>query len=205
MIAEVKRNYTRLTSHKVHPDLKENPEQIFFDTQREQILRLLKRVESYEAQINVLAKRAARDVVEIGMRLIQVKSRMACHEFGRFCKALGLSKNTVYYYRKVGERFGYLIENDLNIIQNFQASALMLLAQNCVPEEVVESAINLCIQGKTVTYTMAQELVAEAKETSSSTKTRIPPALKKRFEEAYLQLGQEKLMEVLSDALSSRA
>jgi len=180
------------------------PDETFFQLQHQQINRLLQRIDAAQEQINLVARRTARDAIEVGVRLGEVKSRMKSHQFGEFRRSLNLPYNSAFVYLKVGERFGYLLEEqNPELLRNFQVSALQILAADCVPQEKVEQAINFALAGEPVTHAVANEIVGSCRKSTRVANQKIPLRLRKSFQQVYLQVGEEKLTKLFEDLLNA--
>ena len=91
-------------------------------------------------EIRVLAKRAARDIVVIGQRLLEVKAALPHGSFGPWLQAeFNWTDRTARNFMRVAQRFKMETVSDLNI----SPTALYLLASGDVPDVVVDDAFDL--------------------------------------------------------------
>lgn len=118
-------------------------------------------IQQRAGEIRTIAKRLGNDIVEIGGKLAEVKTRLGGN--GRFSAWLeaefGWSERTVANWIAVWQRF-----NGENFaIEKVATSALYLLAAPSTPAEAVEAAKALADQGETVTHAKAETIVKAAK------------------------------------------
>lgn len=111
-------------------------------------------------EIKTLMKRTARDIIEIGEKLIEVKSRLPHGEFGKWLEGeFGWADRTAQRFMNVASVFKSDTVSDLDI----QTKALYLLAAPSTPEAARSEAIRLAENGQRVTHREAKDLVELAK------------------------------------------
>lgn len=98
--------------------------------------------------------------IQMGQELTTANELLAKHGkeglFGSWIKAeCGIGRTTAYNYMNAFERFG---SSDCSSLEQFTAEAMYLLSADKVPEEAVETAINLAAKGTRITKDAAQEL-----------------------------------------------
>lgn len=97
-------------------------------------------VEYRTREIRVLARRAARDIVVIGQRLLEVKEVLPYGAFGPWLLAeFNWTDRTAQNFMRVAKRFKSETVSDLNI----GTKALYLLASDNTPDVVVDEALDL--------------------------------------------------------------
>lgn len=118
-------------------------------------------IQQKTGEIKTIAKRMARDVVDIGERLAEIKDRLASSErFTAWLGAeLGWSERAAYYYIAVFQKFA---GEDFEIVK-IATSALYLLAAPSTPPAAVEQVKRLAREGEKITHTVAKAVVEDAK------------------------------------------
>lgn len=120
-------------------------------------------VQQRTTEIKALMKRAASDIIEIGQKLIEVKARLGHGNFGGWLGAeFEWTHQTAIRFMQVGETFKN--NNLLNL--NVAPSALYLLAAPSTPEGARREAIARAEEGETITYSKAQDIVGDHKESA---------------------------------------
>jgi Protein of unknown function (DUF3102) len=117
-------------------------------------------VQQRAGEIKSIAKRVAGDIVEIGHKLADVKSRLKNGRFNEWLTAeLGWSERTAHNFIAVYSRFGAA-----NFaLENVAVSALYLLAAPSTPAEAVEITKQIADSGEKVTHGVAKEIVRKAR------------------------------------------
>lgn len=122
-------------------------------------------VQQRTTEIKGLMRRAAEAIVDIGLKLIEVKGRLG---HGRFLPWLEMEFQWSYpsaaRFMQVGERFG----EQSSQIDNFAPSALYLLAAPSTPDTARAEAIAISAV-EPVTYTKAKEIVERHRTTEAGT------------------------------------
>ncbi len=114
-------------------------------------------VQQKTSEIRGLMRRAAQDVVEIGLRLIEVKDRLPHGQFGQWLgKEFSWSHDTAARLMGVAKRMGQIPHG-----AEFEARALYLLAAPTTPEEARAEAIARAEAGEKVTQAVAREIIAQ--------------------------------------------
>ncbi len=118
-------------------------------------------VQERTSEIKALVNRTARDIIEIGKKLIQVKEELGHGRFGAWLKAeFKWDERTARNFMYVADKFKSENFTDLD----FAPSALYLLAAPSTPEEALQSALELAEKGETISHALAKELVERHKE-----------------------------------------
>lgn len=118
-------------------------------------------VQTRTADIKGLMRRAAGDIVTIGLHLIAVKARLGHGYYGVWLTSeFDWSEPTALRFMRVAERFKSVNLTDLEVAP----SALYLLAAPSTPEAAREEAIGRAEDGEAITYSDAQEIVERHKE-----------------------------------------
>jgi Protein of unknown function (DUF3102) len=118
-------------------------------------------------EIRGLLKRAARDIVTIGQKLIAVKARLSHGQWGEWLRReFDWDGRTAQRFMSVGERFKNDNLSDLNIAP----SALYLLAAPSTPETIGNDILARARAGERITHRDALEAVRQAKELLSIAK-----------------------------------
>lgn len=112
-------------------------------------------VQQKTGEIRGLMRRAAQDIVDIGLRLIEVKGRLPHGQFGPWLRAeFEWDERQGRRFVAVAQRFGK--SDNLSAIA---PSALYLLAAPSTPEEARNEALELARNGETITHARAKEIV----------------------------------------------
>jgi len=115
-------------------------------------------VQQKTGEIRERMKRTAQDIIEIGERLILVKTKIGHGRFGVWLKAeFGLTDQTARNFMNVAEAFKSQIILDLT----FSPTALVALAGPSVPQEARDEAIASATNGQAITVAKAKEIVAK--------------------------------------------
>jgi hypothetical protein len=117
-------------------------------------------VKQRTTEIKSLMKRAAQDIIEIGLKLIEVGGLL---EHGKFLGWLtlefpGFGKSTAYNCMNVAKKFPTVGNLEIG------AKALYLLAAPSTPDFAREEAILRADSGETITYSTAKDIVEKHKE-----------------------------------------
>ena len=115
-------------------------------------------VQSHTRQIHTLNARLATDIVAIGQRLLAVREAMpAKRQWSRWLKReFRWSSATAYKSMRVAERFAGVAH-----VEQFQPSALVLLAREATDPKALAAALELAASGEQVTAKRAAELCAQ--------------------------------------------
>lgn len=115
-------------------------------------------VQQRTGEIKVLMRRTAQGIIEIGEKLIEVKSRLPHGAFGRWLESeFEWGTAQAARFMQVAERFG---GGEIYQIDKFAPSALYLLAAPSTPDEVRAEAISRAEAGERITHQVAQEMAA---------------------------------------------
>lgn len=124
-------------------------------------------VQQRTSEIKTLMRKSANDIIEIGLKVEEVKARLGHGRFGAWIEQeFGWSEQSVRNFMAVAEHFKSPKFGDLNIAP----SALYSLAAPSVPQPARDEAMARAEKGETITYTKAKEIVASHKPTPT------PPA-----------------------------
>nr|WP_290224067.1 DUF3102 domain-containing protein [Trichocoleus desertorum] len=123
-------------------------------------------VQQRTSEIKDLINRNAQNTIEIGQKLIEVKTRLG---HGHWLQWLGAEFNwthdTAGNLMRVARSFDQIPK-----ISEFAPSALYLLSSPSTPEEARQEAIALAESGERVTHAKAREIVAEHKSPTAKAK-----------------------------------
>lgn len=109
------------------------------------------------SEIRDLVRRAARDIIEIGERLLRVKAALGHGRFGAWLRAeFAWDERTAQRFMQVAERFKSDKLSDLEIAP----SALYVLAGTSVPEAAREEALERAARGERIGVAEARAIVA---------------------------------------------
>lgn len=113
------------------------------------------------SSIRSLLQRAAQDIVDIGLKLIEVKEKLP---HGAFLPWLGAefdwSIRTAQRFIAVAESFG----DKCDTVSHFESKALYLLAASSTPEQARQEAASRADDGESITHAKAKEIVARHKQ-----------------------------------------
>lgn len=108
-------------------------------------------------EIRQCLKRTAQDILEVGVRLTQVKARLPHGMFGDWLKhEFDWSERTAQRFMSVASAFKSVTVSDLDI----QPRALYLLAAPSTPDAARLSAIERASDGERISYGRAKAIVA---------------------------------------------
>ena len=120
-----------------------------------------KTVEKRAGEIKGLIKRTAKNIIEIGKKLNEVKQLTPHGVFGAWLATeFDLAFSTAQRFMRVAERFKSVNLTDLN----FAPSALYVLAAPSTPESAREEAIDRAQVGEVITHGKAKAIVATHKQ-----------------------------------------
>ena len=109
-------------------------------------------------EIRDLTRRTAQDIIDIGRKLNDVKSRLAHGQFGAWLEAeFSWTDRTARRFMAVADKFG---DDENGHIVRFAPSALYLLSTG--PDEAREEALQRAEQGESITHKAAKQLVEAA-------------------------------------------
>lgn len=117
-------------------------------------------VQQRTIEIKALMKRAASDIIEIGRKLIEVKSRLPHGAWLPWLRSeFTWSEDTAGRFMSVARRIPEIPHG-----AEFDAKALYLLAAPSTPESAREEAIARAEEGKKITYSAVRDLIEEAQD-----------------------------------------
>lgn len=123
-------------------------------------------------EIKSLVKRSAQDIIEIGLKLIEVKERLPHGKWGAWLDGeFGWTQMTAINFIRVAVKF----KNFLSL-ESFGPSALYLFAAPSTPDEALDEAIGRAANGETITHKTAKEIIMDHKEQAPEPPTVSPVA-----------------------------
>ncbi len=149
--------------------------------------------------IHTLLETTAANVVEIGKRLIQARELIGRKYFQQWLKVeFRWTQSVASNYMTVAERFG-----TLKCLNQFQPSALYLLARRKVEPETVAAAVKRAHNGETITLTVAKEIFAEHQPAEAKkAKPDEPRRLREVVNRWAGRMGREELLNELLDIIN---
>lgn len=132
-------------------------------------------VQQRTGEIKSLVKRVARDIVEIGGKLAEVKDRLGRNDrFTAWLEAeLKWAERTAYNFITVWQKF-----KDADFaLENIATSAIYLLAAPSTPDVAVDAVRKIAQEGGEITHSIAKAIVAEAKESEKAATPMLFPTL----------------------------
>lgn len=118
-------------------------------------------VQAKTSELKSLIRRSARDIIDIGQKLTEVKGQLGHGNFGAWLKAeFDWSVRTAGRFMQVSTQFESANLANLNIA----VSALYLLAEPSTPEEARKQALKLAKEGKKITHVKAKAIVSSCQE-----------------------------------------
>ena len=118
------------------------------------------RIKQKTSEIKVLIRQTAKNIVEVGQKLSEVKQQLKHGEFRNWLKTeFNLSISSATKFMQVSEKF-----KNVNFTHfNFSASALYTLAAPSTPDSAREYALQLASKGENITYSKARQIVNQHK------------------------------------------
>ena len=112
------------------------------------------------SEIKVLIRQTAKNIVEVGQKLSEVKQQLRHGEFRNWLKTeFNLSISSATKFMQVSAKF-----KNVNFTHfNFSVSALYTLAAPSTPDSAREYALQLASKGKNITYSRAKQIVNQHK------------------------------------------
>ncbi len=116
-------------------------------------------------EIKSLIRQTAKDIINVGQKLAEVKQQLKHGEFRNWLKAeFNWSISSATKFMQVSEKF-----KNVNFTHfNFSASALYILAAPSTPESATEYALQLASRGENITYSLAKLIVKHHKESAKT-------------------------------------
>jgi len=116
-------------------------------------------IQQRSSEIKSLLRQRAQNAIEIGQKLIEVKEALGHGNYRRWLEMEFVWSHTIAnQFENAVKQFG-----DVNNVDNFDSSALRLLAKPSTPIAAVEEAKALVEAGDRVTHADAQAIVAKHK------------------------------------------
>lgn len=124
------------------------------------------------SEIRTLMRNTAQDIIDIGVRLSEVKAMLGHGHFGDWLRAeFGWTDRTARHFMMVSDRFKSEIISDLDIA----STALVLLAAPSTPDSAVEDAIQRAQAGQPITVGVAKTIIADHRPQQREHHTFMPP------------------------------
>ena len=115
-------------------------------------------VQQRTGEIRALMRRTAHDIIEIGLKLIDVKARLGHGHFLAWLNAeFGWHRDTANKFMHVAEQFA---NTEMSEISTFAPSALYVLAAPVAPEAARAEALARAAAGEPISHALAREIVA---------------------------------------------
>lgn len=130
-------------------------------------------VKQKTSEIKGLIRQTAKDILNVGQKLSEVKQQLKHGEFRNWLKTeFNWSISSATKFMQVSEQF-----KNVNFTHfNFAASALYILAAPSTPESARKYALQLATEGENITYSLAKLIVKHHKELAK-TNTYLPHQL----------------------------
>jgi len=128
-------------------------------------------VQACSDEVKGLIKPQAKDIIEAGQKLIEVKNRLGHGRFGNWLQTeFGRTSRTAQNYMRVAEVFKY---EDFSYLKKFSyldiaPSALCHLAKSSTPDEARQEALDRAYQGEHITHAEAKAIANKYKPSASS-------------------------------------
>lgn len=164
------------------------------------------RTRGHARAIRTLVGRTADNIVEIGRRLRQVKELIGHGYWGSWLEAeFEWGESQAISFMRVAEKFG-----NLNCLEAFQPSALILLSYSSTPPEAISEAIDCARRGQPVTHTVADQLRKKHRPNQGSPRDQtLMWNLKRHIERLAAQLGRrfiaQQLQKIAAELLKAEA
>lgn len=134
------------------------------------------------SEIKTLMCRTAQDIIEIGHKLIEVKTKLGHGLFGAWLHSeFEWSERTAQNFMTVAEVF-----ESATVADSIPSKALYLLAAPSTPESARNEVLERATQGERITYNKAQEIVQEHQPA--------PVARERRSEHRPVETGHDTLV-----------
>ena len=113
-------------------------------------------LEEHTCAIKSLMRRTAQDIIDIGLRLIEIKSKLGHGQFNAWLRSeIDLGLWTARKFMEIGRKFKSVNFTDLEIAP----SALYLITSKKTPELAVNEILIRARQGEYVTHSTAKAIV----------------------------------------------
>lgn len=186
-----------------------NPLEKFLVYQEREVLRTLRNIEGQERQVNILLQKTARDIVDLGVRLLEIEQRLgSSHKFWAWWRdfadreGVTLCYRTIYEYRLVGKKFGHLLEAEQPILDNIKVSAITLLSLPKYPKQAFQEALSIAESGEIVDFTAARNLQQGVKPDTLLKEKQTPRKITRLVQQAIQALGADEFERRLQSLLS---
>lgn len=122
-------------------------------------------VKQKASEIKSLIRQAAKDILNVGQKLTEVKQQLKHGEFRNWLKTeFNWSISSATKFMQVSEQF-----KNINFTHfNFAASALYILAAPSTPENARQHALQLANRGENITYSLAKLIIKHHKESAET-------------------------------------
>lgn len=119
-------------------------------------------------EIKNLVRRTAEDIIQIGLKLIEVKKRLPHGKWGEWLACeFGWTDRTAQNFMNIAQRLNPKRVSDLELSRR----VLQLLAAPSTPDEAIDEAISRASDGETITHKTAKEIVSNHKSTGMEATT----------------------------------
>lgn len=128
-------------------------------------------VQECSDEVKGLIKPQAKDIIEAGQKLIEVKNRLGHGRFGNWLQTeFGRTSRTAQNYMRVAEVFKYEKSSYLKKFSylDIAPSALCHLAKSSTPDEARQEALDRAYQGEHITHAEAKAIANKYKPSASS-------------------------------------
>lgn len=125
-------------------------------------------VQKRTTEIKELVNQAVQDMIQIGNKLIEVKKQLGHGYFGAWLKIefTWSDRSAQKFMRAARFAASFFEKEELLNLNNFDASALTLLASKSTSEEAKQKALECAAQGEFISHQKAKELINEQKKLS---------------------------------------
>lgn len=138
-------------------------------------------VQQKTGEIKTLMRRSMQDIIDIGTKLIDVKTKLGHGSFGKWLDAeFGWTDRTARKFMAVANVFKSESGSDLNI----GAKALYYLAGPSTPEEARQEAIERAEAGEIVTHAVAKAIVTALRPPVTPAPQPEPNSIAKAYQQA---------------------
>ena len=161
-------------------------------------------VHSRVVEIRKLFKRAAKDIIDIGTYLVEVKDKLGHGNFYNWLETeFNWSSRTANRFMSVAQKFQ--AKKDRLSALDILPSALYVLASPSTPEEAVDETIERASQGETIAEKTAKEIKAKYKALKEQPESTVQPQNTKQAESIQAEKKDKPKQSILAVVPSSNA
>jgi hypothetical protein len=181
-----------MTGHKLIARQPEHlPENASFDYDN-LLPSIQKQVREETDVIRCLLAKTAANIVQIGLRLQLVRNRVGRDHFAAWLQAeFRWSRSVASNYMRAAKVFG-----DIDCLDQFQPSALYVLAREKTPEPARKEALDRARQGEQITKSHAETLLAQHSRPQNGKTKRAKHKVRRYLENAIRDLSGTEVEEV---------